>query len=146
MTVRWRCGDPGDKSCDTATNRTNGMWCGVYNLRRVNISHFKADFFIFVYLQTSRSRQESAGKWYLIPRLPENPGNHSPDHPCVVVAGSIIYTYPLVALLGPACSSPDCPTRLSQLCYSTHLGRSVLLYFATGRQVDGSSCLRHPKF
>ena len=42
MTVRWRCGDPGDKSCDTATNRTNGMWCGVYNLRRVNISHFKA--------------------------------------------------------------------------------------------------------
>ena len=38
----WRCGDPGDKSCDTATNGTNGMWCGVYNLRRVNISHFKA--------------------------------------------------------------------------------------------------------
>ena len=40
------------------------------------------DFVIFIYLQTSRSRQESAGKWYIIPRLPERPGNHSPDHPC----------------------------------------------------------------
>ena len=43
------------------------------------------DFVTFKYLETSRSRQESAGKWYLIPRLPENPGNRSPDHPCCYV-------------------------------------------------------------
>ena len=64
-------------------------------------NYFKPEVGWKILSQASRSRKEKAGKWYLIPRLPENPGNRSPDHPC--------FTGYFVALLP-----------VPQFCYVTH--------------------------
>ena len=77
MAVRWLC-DGGAVSQVTKVSCISNLkvW-NYFKLAEKKLS------------QTSRSRKEKAGKWYLIPRLPENPGNHSPDHPCLTLSHSI---------------------------------------------------------